>query len=224
VTEVGRFVSSTIVNPDTAEWSSAEHALGYLAHQDQVPHRDEGEGTLLESLPPRVERILDLGTGDGRLCALVLAARPDATAVAIDMSPPMLEAARRRFLDDGRVEVVDHDLNLPLPHLGGFDAIVSSFAIHHCPDHRKYTLYQECFDLLTPGGAFLNLEHVSSSTERLQDAFLAAMDMTRDDEDRSNILCDVWTQLRWLEEIGFDDVDCHWKWRELALLGGVKLR
>ena len=70
----------------------------------------------------------------------------------------------------------------------------------------------------------MNLEHVASSTERLQNVFLAAMGMTRDDEDRSNILCDVWTQLRWLEEVGFDDVDCHWKWRELALLGGVKPR
>ncbi len=205
------------------EWASRDHALGYLAKQDQVPHRSEGEATLLEALPQNVNRFLDLGTGDGRLIALVFGARPHATeAIGLDMSPPMLEAAARRFASDKRVRIWPHDLNDPLPQPGRFDAIVSSFAIHHCPDVRKQTLYAECFDLLRPGGAFLNLEHVASPTEHLQDTFLTAMGMTRGDEDRSNILLDVWTQVSWLREIGFQDVDCHWKWRELALFGGVK--
>jgi tRNA (cmo5U34)-methyltransferase len=30
------------------------------------------------------------------------------------------------------------------------------------------------------------------------------------------------TQLCWLREIVFADVDCHWKWLDLALLGGTK--
>jgi tRNA (cmo5U34)-methyltransferase len=41
-------------------------------------------------------------------------------------------------------------------------------------------------------------------------------------EDKSNKLLDVQTQ--WLEEIGFMDADCYWKWLELALLIGVKKR
>jgi tRNA A37 N6-isopentenylltransferase MiaA len=32
----------------------------------------------------------------------------------------------------------------------------------------------------------------------------------------------IYTQLQSLRAIGFDDVDCYWKWLEMALLIGVK--
>ena len=80
-------------------WASTQHALDYLGRADSIPHRVEGESTLLEFVPPAVRRILDLGTGDGRLLALVKLAHPEATAVAIDFSPAMLDAARKRFAE-----------------------------------------------------------------------------------------------------------------------------
>jgi hypothetical protein len=48
------------------------------------------------------------------------------------------------------------------------------------------------------------------------------MDMTPADEDPSNRLAPVDTQLAWLRDAGFVDVDCYWKWLELALIGGVR--
>jgi hypothetical protein len=69
---------------------------------------------------------------------------------------------------------------------------------------------------------FYNLEHVASATPRLHTHFLDALGITAEQEDKSNQLLDVESQLAWLREIGFEDVDCHWKWRELALFGGVK--
>jgi SAM-dependent methyltransferase len=200
-----------------SEWVNAEYALGYLARLDRVPHRVEGEAVLLEGIPSGTRRVLDLGTGDGHLLALVLAARPGATGVALDFSPAMLEAARARFKGLERVRIVDHDLDRPLPELGSFDAVISSFAIHHLPHPRKRALYREVFGCLEPGGIFANLEHVAPGSPALHQRFLKATGGT---EDPSNKLLEVEIQLAWLREIGFTEVDCHWKWLELALLGG----
>jgi tRNA (cmo5U34)-methyltransferase len=201
-------------------WSSAGHALDYLRRADSIPHRVEGESTLLEFVPAQTERILDLGTGAGRLLRLLKAARPGSQFVALDFSPTMLDALKTQFGVDSAVTIVAHNLDQPLPSMGSFDAIVSSFAIHHVSHERKRVLYQEIFSALTPGGSFCNLEHVASPTAHLHEEFLRAISC--ENEDPSNKLLDVETQLAWLRETGFVDVDCHWKWRELALLVGSK--
>ena len=208
--------------PDVNLWPNAEHSKGYLERADAIPHRREGEATLLEFLPERIERFLDLGSGGGRLLGLVKAARPNAEAVALDFSPAMLDVLRDAYGADAKTSIIEHDFSSPLPALGEFDVVVSSFAIHHLRHERKRSLYAEVFALLKPGGVFLNLEHVASATDRLHEGFLAQLDLTPETEDPSNKLLDVERQLNWLREIGFLDVDCHWKWRELALLAGTK--
>ncbi len=204
-------------------WSGEHHAVQYLDRADTIPHRSEGEAALLEWLPARVSRVLDLGTGDGRLLSIVMQACAPEEAVALDFSETMLARVRGRFAAIPRIRILAHDLDLPLPpDVGTFDAIVSSFAIHHLSHARKRALYDEVYAHLRPGGAFCNLEHVASRTTALHHGFLATLDVRPDDEDPSNKLLDVQTQLEWLDEIGFVDVDCHWKWRELALLAGTR--
>jgi hypothetical protein len=65
---------------------------------------------------------------------------------------------------------------------------------------------------------FWNLER-SIRESALHAEFLQAISCA--EEDPSNKLLDVETQLAWLREIAFVDVDRHWKWRELALLAGI---
>ena len=203
-------------------WVDAEHARAYLGSRDEIPYRAQGMTALAEFLPAEVGRVLDLGTGDGVTLALVRELRPGTTAVAADFSAEMLGRARARF-EGEPVEVVAHDLTEPLPNAwGAFDLVVSSFAIHHVPDARKQALYGEIHDRLVPGGTFLNLEHVASATPELHVDFLTALGIDPADDDPSNLLAPVGDQLAWLRSVGFAHVDCHWKWRELALLGAVR--
>ena len=206
------------------EWKSAGKALAYLQKIDKIPHRTEGERVLVAQIPQAARRILDLGTGSGRLLDLVKTERPDVEGVAVDFSETMLEIARKHFANDQRVKVIYHDLNDSLSDLGQFDAVISSFAIHHLSHERKKEIYKEIFGLLNPTGMFCNLDHVASPTEALHLQFLTQMGQTTATEDQSNKLLDVGTQLRWLREIGYVEVDCHWKWLEFALLAGSRPR
>jgi tRNA (cmo5U34)-methyltransferase len=205
-----------------SEWQTVDHALAYLSRANKLPHRTEGERVLLNQIPPTATRILDLGTGDGRTLALAMLNKPNAQGIGLDFSELMLKQAKKRFLKDPRVQLMVHDLAVPLPRekVGCFDAVVSSLAIHHLTHERKRQLYEEVFGLLNAEGVFCNFEHVSPASERIHLRFQKEINQSADDP--SNKLLDVETQLRWLREIGFVDVDCYWKWMEVALLVGVK--
>ena len=206
-------------NDDDRSWNDPDRVEWYLDRIDGIEPRRAGEQALIEVLPERIERVLDLGCGDGRLAALVLAERPDvARVVCVDMSAAMLGRARERFAGDDRVVVHSHDLVDPIDPLGEFDVIVSGFAIHHLEDERKRTLFAEIASRLRPGGVFADLEVVASATPERHAQFLAAIGRTADDtEDRLSSIDD---QLRWMTDAGLRQAECIWRWRGFALLVG----
>jgi SAM-dependent methyltransferase len=207
---------------DVNRWTDPAWALRYLRERDAIPHRVDALEVLVELLPDRVERVLDLGTGDGATLALVLSARPGARGVGLDFQEEMLRRARERFAGDDRAEVRAHDLAAALPPLGEFDLVVSSFAIHHLVPARQRALYGEVFALLAPGGLFVNVEHVASRTDALHLAFLHAIGKTPETDDPSNKLVAVDEHLAWLDGLGFRDAECVWRWRELAVLAATR--
>ena len=109
-----------------SEWQTIDHAFSYLSRADKLPHRTEGERVLLDQFSSKVKRVLDLGTGDGRLLSLILLKNRNIEGIALDFSEPMISQAKKRFANDSRIKIVKHDFSLPLPKSGSFDAIVSS--------------------------------------------------------------------------------------------------
>jgi tRNA (cmo5U34)-methyltransferase len=193
-----------------------------------------------------VRRFIDLGCGGGTVAQALLARWPQAQATLIDFSEPMLEAARAA-LPTARCAVGDlADPGWAASVRAGapYDAVVSGYAIHHLTDARKRALYGEILTLLAPGGTFVNVEHVASSTaavEAMSDALFIDAQLahqraqgstrTRDEiatafvnrpDKAANILAPVESQCAWLRELGYVDVDCFFKVFELAVFGGRK--
>jgi ubiquinone/menaquinone biosynthesis C-methylase UbiE len=233
-------------------WKRAEVAGAFTRNRaHMLPDRSRQMEVLLRLLraTPRTPlRVLDLGTGDAILLAAVLEAFPQASGVGVDFSKPMLEQAAARLTPFGnRATVAEADLSTPEWRqmvAGPFDAIISGYAIHHLHHERKRALYAEIFALLPGGGSFVNCEHVASPTPRTERMFDEAMSehlcerrrergedvtpeqvlqeyLTRPDR-AANILAPVEEQCRWLREIGFKEVDCFWKYFELAIFGGIR--
>lgn len=200
-------------------WKTETKVNEYVGRVGRLEPRQAGEAELVESLPGTVERVLDLGCGDGRLTKLALGARPGVEqAILLDNSEPMLRLARANFSGDDRVTIREHDLADPIPSLGTFDAIVSGFAIHHLPHQRKQSLFSETVRLLRPGGVFINLEVVQCATPELHEEFNRLIE--RPGGDPEDILAGVDEQLGWMQEAGLTQVDCNWRWRGFALLVG----
>jgi tRNA (cmo5U34)-methyltransferase len=202
----------------SGEWSDPGRVAEYLSRE--IPHRQLAEEMLLQVLPERIERFLDLGTGDGRLLALIHSRHPDAKAIGLDASEPMLTRAAERFGASPLVELREHDLRLPLPELQSLDIVVSALAIHHLEDERKRELFAELHALLVPGGVFANLDLVASASPQLHERF--RREIGRVEDDPTDRLADLSEQSEWLREAGFGEVDCHFKWLELALMVAVK--
>ena len=197
--------------------------MAYLAKADTIPHRAEGAAELVAHLPERVERVLDLGTGDGRLLDLVLTARPGSTGVGLDLNAEMLVRARNRFAGDDRVEIAEHDLDDALP--GGRRLRRDRVQLRHPPRARRPQA-DALRRVLRPARARAGRSSTWSTWPARPRAsttpFWPTLDIDPADDDPSNLLAPVEDQLEWLRAAGFTDVDCHWKWRELALLAGVR--
>jgi SAM-dependent methyltransferase len=236
-----------------SEWQTQSLSQTYL---NGVRGAIPGAQTQIEIIRKIVElwrpapcAVIDLGCGDGILGRTVLERWPGAHVWFVDFSEPMLRAAQGRVGQNPSATIVQADFSIPgwigcLDGRTSFDLVLSGYAIHHQPDQTKKRLYAEVYDLLSPGGVFLNLEHVASATARGQELFdetfidnlyqfhlnlgtsksrteIAREYYARPDK-KENILAPVEVQCAWLREIGFEDVDCFYRFFELALFGGRK--
>jgi tRNA (cmo5U34)-methyltransferase len=122
----------------------------------------------------------------------------------VDTSSLMIKNAKEECSEHHSIKMMKHDLNDSILHklsYKKFDAVVSSFAIHHLEHERKQLLYSDIFFLmLNPSGVFV-IWTISSPSSRLHERFMSRLGKTTETEDSSNRLVDLHTQLEWLNNI-----------------------
>lgn len=146
----------------------------YLTVQDEV----------LRQLPFDASEqfvLVDLGAGSGRLVERVLTNFPNSRAVLVDQSEPFLAIAERRLQKfSRRVSFVQCSLQDDWPSklearpevYPPRRAIVSMSAIHHLDPAEKQSLFVSCYEVLTPGGVFINGDECRPESDA---DYLAAM-------------------------------------------------
>lgn len=105
----------------------------------------------LLGLLPTQWTVADLGCGTGNAAELL--APLVRRVVAVDQSPPMLQAARKRLARFPNVEFVEGGLEaIPLPP-ASVDAAVCLLVLHHLPDPSRAC--REMARIIRPGGVVL---------------------------------------------------------------------
>lgn len=100
-------------------------------------------------------RVLVLGEGDGRFLAAFLAANRGATVDVVDASAGMVELARRRVADDGRVRWHVEDARRLELQSSAFDLVVTNFWLDCFPAAELERLVPRLAGALAPGGRWL---------------------------------------------------------------------
>ncbi|MEH1793775.1 class I SAM-dependent methyltransferase [Nostoc sp.] len=203
-----------------------------------IPCFDDFYKTAVEIIPgdwTAPLKVLDLGAGTGLYSGMVQSVFPNAEFTLLDLAPEMLEKAKFRFSKMGKSpkiligDYIETDLG------DSYDLIISALSIHHLSDFDKELLYQRIYDVLKPGGIFVNADQILGKTADLEELYrqhwldsIRANGILEEDlkaaqkrmeYDRMATL-DI--QLRWLEAAGFQNVDCWYKNFSFAVFGGYR--
>ncbi|MBC8453300.1 MAG: methyltransferase domain-containing protein [Chloroflexi bacterium] len=190
----------------------------------------------MESVVGKGGRVLDLGSGTGRLTRLVLDRFPTCSVVAADYSQTMRNAATPELSQYGdRVSQIELDMFSSdwTTDFDQFEAVVSAFAIHHGRNLAQYkSLYRRIHGVLKPNGLFINLDHVAGQdrTQTLANASEWRDFLDEDGEiDSDRFILGSYTEdtpisLRdhgqLLEAVGFDQIEIRWQKMIFALYSG----
>ncbi len=190
--------------------------------------------------------ILDLGCGDGILTKRIRDRYPDNMFYLMDGSPDMMKKAKENLPGDNVIfsqQTFEDYIDSPIEEQK-YDFVHSANAIHHLDLDGKEKLYAKVYGEMLRGGLFINIDTVQPYSERSEKwQFRMWIDWVNETLFKSGFKDDIGKydhiptgyktagentpstlidQLDLLTRIGFQDVDCFFKYGIFSVFGGIK--
>jgi ubiquinone/menaquinone biosynthesis C-methylase UbiE len=203
-------------------WESADYAAMWaredvIADLLEVPRQisvaivaDAGIG---------VNHIVDLGSGPGAYLIPFLRAFPNARATWVDVSDAMRELAETELaLFADRITFVVGDAErLADLDVDPAQVVISSRALHHFSPDSLQDVYRAAFDIVTPGGFVMNLDHVGAPGDweqvhrRIRSRFTGDRKQALKPHRQDYPLARADEHAAWMEAAGFGPADTAWR-------------
>lgn len=226
-----------VLDPDTIKLHFDSVAKEYDAQRKQlIPCFEDYYGSALKltSLAHDPVRVLDLGAGTGLFSEMIAKKYPGIDLTLIDLSDEMLGIARQRLEEFPNITFIIGDyLNQPID--GSYDMVVSSLSIYHLTAMEKELLFGKVYNLLNPGGIFINADQVLGPDsymdlfykrewkEAINNSGLSYEELEQADQrTRLDKMSTLEEQIEWLKKAGFSSVDVVYKAYSFAVMFGLK--
>lgn len=183
--------------------------------------------------------IVDLGCSRGEaIRALLDRFGAHNRFVGVEVSAPMLQAARERFqgyIECGIVDIRAMDLRTAYPPEQA-SVTLSVLTLQFTPIEYRQRIVAEVYGHTRPGGAFLLVEKVLGATAEIDSTLVETyyalkreQGYSQEEIERKRLSLEgvlVPVTARWNEELlvsaGFRQVDCFWRWMNFAGWVAVK--
>ncbi|MGE7602307.1 class I SAM-dependent methyltransferase [Peribacillus sp. NPDC097675] len=214
-----------------------EHASQYDEQRRKlIPCFDDFYSIPITVLDTKNEKphVLDIGAGTGLFSSFLKEKFPKAKLTLIDISEKMMKIAKDRFKSESDVEYLIADYT-DYVFDRKYDFIISSLSIHHLTDDEKRNLFNCLYDALKPSGMFVNADQVHGQTAHIESLYkedwankINSSGLTLDEveaaHERTKLdkMSTLEDQIQWLQQSGFQDVDCLYKYFNFVVLYGRK--
>ncbi len=234
-----------------SRWANAEFAREYRDNADIYIVERERLFEIMKSYyrhflaDGNEKKVLDLGCGDGIVTSELLSIDDHISSTLVDPSVDMLEKARERFKSHENITYKEYSFQDIVQRNEPdqiFDFVVSAQAIHHLDTGEKREIFTYIHSHLDRGGHFLNIDVIRPDRDIHDNWYMELWKEWMDDRKAAlGIEMDSYgdiirrykgsgdnkpdtleEQLHTLKEIGFQDVDCFYKYGIFVVYGGRK--